>query len=114
MHESHELAMWLRNAYLAFHRRVNAWMLKHGITANQYVLLRVVAREPGITQIEIVERTASDPNTVTAILGLLERRGPSTSSAPCTRWPCRACVFLTPSELRGTKGRGLCPAARAH
>ena len=75
MHESHELAMWLRKAYLAFHRRVNAWMLNYGITADQYVVLRVVAREPGITQIKIVERAASDPNTVAAILRLLEERG---------------------------------------
>ena len=75
MHESHELAMWLRKAYLAFHRRVNTWMLNHGITADQYVVLHVVAREPGITQIKIVERAASDPNTIAAILKLLEHRG---------------------------------------
>jgi DNA-binding MarR family transcriptional regulator len=66
--------MLLRKAYLSFHRRANAWMLNHGITADQFVLLTVVAREPGITQITIVERTASDPNTVAAILRLLERR----------------------------------------
>jgi DNA-binding MarR family transcriptional regulator len=49
-------------------------MLIYGITADQFVVLRVVGREPGITQIEIVKRTASDPNTVAAILRLLEQR----------------------------------------
>jgi DNA-binding MarR family transcriptional regulator len=66
--------MFLRKAYLAFHRRANAWMLDHGVTADQFVLLTVVAREPGITQIAIVERTASDPNTVAAVLRRLEQR----------------------------------------
>jgi DNA-binding MarR family transcriptional regulator len=66
--------MLLRKAYLSFHRRANAWMLDHGVTADQFVLLTVVAHEPGITQITIVERTGSDPNTVAAILRLLEQR----------------------------------------
>jgi DNA-binding MarR family transcriptional regulator len=92
--ESHELAMSLRKAYLAFHRRVNAWMLKYGITADQYVVLRVVASEPGITQIKIVERTASDPNTVTAILRLLEQRG-LVRRKPHTRDGRARCVSLT-------------------
>ena len=75
VHEGREFAIWLRKAYLAFHRRVNAWMLKHGITADQYVVLRTVVLEPGATQIQIVERVASDPNTVAAIVKLLEQRG---------------------------------------
>ena len=94
MPESHELAMWLRKAYLAFHRRVNAWMLNHGITADQYVVLRVVAREPGITQIQIVERAASDPNTIAAILRLLEQRGLVDRQSHSRDRRAR-CVFLT-------------------
>ena len=46
MHEGHELGMLLRKAYLAFHRRANSWMLDHGVTADQFVLLTVVSREP--------------------------------------------------------------------
>ena len=92
--ESHVLAMCLRRAYLAFHRQVNAWMLKYGITADQFVMLRVVAREPGLTQIEIVERMASDPNTVTAILRLLEQRGLVRRKSHATDGRAR-CVFLT-------------------
>jgi MarR family transcriptional regulator, organic hydroperoxide resistance regulator len=94
VHDGDELAMWLRKGYLAFHRRVNAWMLKYGITADQFVLLRVVGREEGITQIEIVERTASDPNTVTAILRLLEQRD-LVRRQPHARDRRARCVFLT-------------------
>src|SRR5262249_38474397 len=74
VHEGHELGMLLRKASLSFHRRANAWMLDHGVTADQFVLLTVVAHEPGITQITIVERTGSDPNTVAAVLRRLEQR----------------------------------------
>jgi DNA-binding MarR family transcriptional regulator len=58
------------------------------------VVLRVVAREPGLTQIEIVERTASDPNTVAAILRLLERRRLVRRQAHARDRRAR-CVFLT-------------------
>ena len=74
MHEGHELGMLLRKAYLSFHRRANSWMQAQGVTADQFVLLTVVAREPGITQTSIVERTSSDPNTVAAVLRRLEQR----------------------------------------
>jgi DNA-binding MarR family transcriptional regulator len=94
VHEHHELAMWLRKAYLAFHRRVNAWVLSNGITADQYVVLRVVAREPGITQIKTVEWTASDPNTIAAILRLLEQRGLVDRQSHSRDRRAR-CVFLT-------------------
>jgi DNA-binding MarR family transcriptional regulator len=66
--------MLLRKAYLSFHRRANSWMLEQGVTADQFVLLTVVAREPGLTQVSIVERTSSDPNTVAAVLRRLEQR----------------------------------------
>jgi DNA-binding MarR family transcriptional regulator len=72
--DGHEIGMLLRKAYLAFHRRANLLTLEQGVTADQFVLLSVLAREEGITQTAIVERTASDPNTVTAVLRLLERR----------------------------------------
>jgi DNA-binding MarR family transcriptional regulator len=95
MSDGHELGMWLRKSYLSFHRRANSRMLQHGITADQFVLLSVVAREEGITQIGIVERTASDPNTVAAILRLLERGGLVRREAHAADRRAR-CVFLTP------------------
>jgi DNA-binding MarR family transcriptional regulator len=97
--EGREFAIWLRKAYLAFHRRVNAWMLKHGITADQYVVLRSAVLNPGATQIEIVQRVASDPNTVAAILRLLEQRGLVRREAHARDARAR-CVFPTPAGRR--------------
>jgi DNA-binding MarR family transcriptional regulator len=91
--------MLLRKAYLSFHRRANARMLNHGVTADQFVLLTVVAREPGITQITIVDRTSSDPNTVAAILRLLEQRGLVRREAHARDRRAR-CVFLTAEGQR--------------
>ena len=91
--------MLLRKAYLSFHRRANAWMLDHGVTADQLVLLIVVAREPGITQITIVERTGSDPNTVAAILRRLEQRRLVRREAHARDRRAR-CVFLTAEGQR--------------
>jgi DNA-binding MarR family transcriptional regulator len=91
--------MWLRKAYLSFHRRANARVLDAGVTADQFVLLSVLAREPGITQITIVERTASDPNTVAAILRLLEQRGLVRREAHARDRRAR-CVFLTAEGRR--------------
>jgi len=99
VHEGYKLGMLLRKAYLAFHRRANAWMLEHGVTADQFVLLTVVAREPGITQITIVERTGSDPNTVAAILRLLEERRLVRREAHARDGRAR-CVFLTAEGRR--------------
>jgi DNA-binding MarR family transcriptional regulator len=99
MSNGYELGMWLRKAYLSFHRRANSRMLKHGITADQFVVLSVLAREECITQVTIVERTASDPNTVTAILRLLERRGLVRREAHAVDRRAR-CVFLTPEGKR--------------
>jgi DNA-binding MarR family transcriptional regulator len=67
---------------------------RHGVTADQYVLLTVVAREPGITQISIVERAGSDPNTVAAVLRRLEQRHLVRREAHARDRRAR-CVFLT-------------------
>lgn len=67
--------MSLRNAYLSMHRQSELNALKHGITANQFVLLMLLAEEDGISQKDLVERAFSDPNTVRAMLILLEKHG---------------------------------------
>jgi len=97
--QGHEFGMFLRKAYLTFHRHANALMLNHGVTADQFVLLSVVASEPGITQITIVERTASDPNTVAAVLRLLEQRGLIRREAHAHDGRAR-CVHLTAEGRR--------------
>jgi DNA-binding MarR family transcriptional regulator len=70
----HELAMALRDAYLALHRRTDALMAKSGITADQFVVLSALTEGDAVTQRELVARTSSDPNTLRAMLVLLERQ----------------------------------------
>src|ERR687886_347706 len=58
MTSGREVARALRAAYLALHRQTNACFAKDGVTEQ-----------------ELVRRVGSDPNTVRAILLLLEGRG---------------------------------------
>jgi DNA-binding MarR family transcriptional regulator len=67
--------MGLRAAYLVMHRQTNAVLTRHGETADQFVLLGLLADQDGITQQELVRRASSDPNTIRAMLVLLEERG---------------------------------------
>jgi DNA-binding MarR family transcriptional regulator len=65
----------MRGAYLSFHRRAQAHFSKLGVTADQYVLLAVLADEEDLTQKELTRRSYSDANTVTAMLNRLEGKG---------------------------------------
>ncbi len=89
------LGMRLRGAYLTFHRMANAHFEQFGVTADQFVVLTLLAEEDGITQREVVERAFSDPNTIGEMLTRLEKkklvrreRHPQDGRARC--------VFLTP------------------
>ena len=75
MARAHVLALGLRAAYLAMHRRTNACLAKTGCTADQFVLLGLLTHGDAVTQQELVRRASSDPNTVRAMLVLLEKRG---------------------------------------
>ena len=75
MTSGHEVARALRAAYLALHRQTNAGFAPDGVTADQFVILSALADADGVTQQELVRRVSSDPNTVRAILLLLEGRG---------------------------------------
>jgi DNA-binding MarR family transcriptional regulator len=75
MTSGRELARTLRDAYLALHRQTNACFAKAGVTADQFVLLAALAESDAVTQQELVRRVGSDPNTVRAMLLLLEGRG---------------------------------------
>ncbi len=75
MLDGHAWAMLLRTAYLAVHRAADAVMARHGLTADQFVLLTLLAERDGVMQQDLVGRSGSDPNTVRAMLVLLERRG---------------------------------------
>jgi DNA-binding MarR family transcriptional regulator len=49
--------------------------MRHGVTADQFVLLATLARGGKLTQRELARRMPSDPSTVRAMLVLLEKRG---------------------------------------
>jgi DNA-binding MarR family transcriptional regulator len=75
MTAGHNIAMALRTAYLALHRRTEARFASHGVTADQFVLLATLDRGQALTQRELARRMASDPSTVRAMLVLLAQRG---------------------------------------
>jgi DNA-binding MarR family transcriptional regulator len=75
MPTGNDIALALRSAYLALHRRSDAAFATHGVTADQFVLLATLARGKALTQRELAGRMSSDPSTVKAMLALLERRG---------------------------------------
>jgi DNA-binding MarR family transcriptional regulator len=75
MKTGHQVARALRAAYLALHRQTNDCFAKDGVTADQFVLLASLAEADAVTQQELVRRASSDPNTVRAMLLLLEGRG---------------------------------------
>jgi DNA-binding MarR family transcriptional regulator len=75
MTAGHNIAMALRSAYLALHRRTEARFASRGVTADQFVLLATLDRGQALTQRELACRMASDPSTVRAMLVLLAKRG---------------------------------------
>jgi DNA-binding MarR family transcriptional regulator len=95
-----DLAIALRAAYLALHRRSEARFARHGVTADQFVLLATLARGGhALTQRELARRMSSDPSTVRAMLVLLERRGLVDREAHPTDARART-VALTPKGGR--------------
>ncbi len=74
MNSGHTIAMALRAAYLAMHRQAERSLQPYGVTANQFVVLWVLAEQDGISQRILVERTASDANTIRPVLASLEKK----------------------------------------
>lgn len=75
MHPWHEIAMSLRGAYLTMHRQADAGFAPNGVTADQFLALAALIDGTVLTQAEVCRRTYSDPNTIGAMLALMERRG---------------------------------------
>src|SRR5271166_3878829 len=94
MTSGREVARSLRAAYLALHRQTNACFAKDGVTADQFVLLAVLAEADAVTQQELVRRVGSDPSTIRAMLLLLEDRGLVAREGHPTDGRAR-CVTLT-------------------
>src|SRR5262245_56558050 len=101
MTTGHEVGMALRSAYLALHRQTNDCFTNDGVTADQFVLLAALAEADAVTQQDLVRRVGSDPNTVRAMLLLLEGRGLVARERHPADGRAR-CVTLT------AKGRQVC------
>ncbi|HYA18433.1 MAG TPA: MarR family transcriptional regulator [Bryobacteraceae bacterium] len=65
----------IRRAHLSMQRCCDAVFAPRKITTDQYSLLRTVERRQGIRQNELAVELFTDPNTVTAMLVRLEKRG---------------------------------------
>lgn len=91
--------MALRAAYLALHRRTDAALARHGVTADQFVVMAALAGGDALTQRDLGRQTGSDPNTVRAMLVLLEKRG-LVARAPHPSDGRAITVALTPAGRR--------------
>ncbi len=67
--------MHLRAAYARLRRSSNLALSRFGMTADQYVLLRVLAERGKSTQQELVRHCYSDTATIGTMVALLEDKG---------------------------------------
>lgn len=65
----------IRRAYLSMQRCADAVFSPRKITTDQFSLLWILWRREGIRQNELADELYTDPNTVTAMLVRLEKRG---------------------------------------
>jgi DNA-binding MarR family transcriptional regulator len=65
----------MRRAFLSICRCGDTLFSPYGVTTDQYALIRAVQRESGIRQADLGSVIFAEPNTVTAMVTLLERRG---------------------------------------
>jgi DNA-binding MarR family transcriptional regulator len=65
----------MRKAFLSICRCGDVMFSPYRLTTEQYSLMLAVQRDPGIRQVDVKDRIFAEPNTVTAMVTLLERRG---------------------------------------
>jgi DNA-binding MarR family transcriptional regulator len=65
----------LRKAFLSICRCGDVTFGPYRLTTEQYSLMLAVQRDPGIRQVDVRDRIFAEPNTVTAMVTLLEARG---------------------------------------
>ena len=75
MKHAGELPRLLRAAYFGMHRASDSHFTRHGITADQFVVLSCLSEQDAVMQQDLVRRASSDPSTIRAMLVLLEGRG---------------------------------------
>lgn len=69
------LVQHLRRAYLSVSRCRDVMFSPYRLTGDQYALMRAVQKNPGIRQSDLGDEIFAEPNTVTAMVTLLEKRG---------------------------------------
>ena len=69
------LGMRLRDAYFALRRCSNAHCAPFGCNGDQFVLLKLLADEDGVTQQDLVDRAGYDASTTANMLKRLESNG---------------------------------------
>lgn len=65
----------LRRAFLSICRCGDTLFSPYRLTTDQYALMRAVQRQQGIRQADLSNEIFAEPNTVTAMVSLLEKRG---------------------------------------
>jgi DNA-binding MarR family transcriptional regulator len=65
----------LRRAFLSISRFGDSLLSPYGLASDQYSLLLTVYRDPGIRQADLGDAMFAEPNTITAMVTLLEKRG---------------------------------------
>src|ERR1700722_18203866 len=65
----------MRRAFLSICRCGDTLFSPYGVTTDQYALILAAQREPGIRQADLGAVIFAEPNTVTAMVTLLEKRG---------------------------------------
>ena len=65
----------LRRAFLSICRCGDSILNEHGVTMDQYFLIRAVQKNAGIRQGDLGSEVSADANTVAAMVALLEKRG---------------------------------------
>ncbi len=70
----HELAIVMRKSYWLMHRRTEECFRAASVTAEQFVVLSILVEFGPMNQRQLADRASTDPNTLRAILKLLEAR----------------------------------------
>jgi len=89
----------IRRAHLAMQRCADAIFSPRKITTDQYSLLWFVNRQEGIRQNELASELFTDPNTVTAMITRLEKRG-FIRREVCSEDGRARRIYLTPTGRR--------------
>ncbi len=74
MGRGHELAIVMRKSYWLMHRRTEECFRAASVTAEQFVVLSILVEFGPMNQRQLADRASTDPNTLRAILKLLEAR----------------------------------------